>query len=63
MLKNFVTDTGDSCDCKASVPKLEPNSAPPSSLSALQVTLDIDRIRGVDGHVSPLLRHAPLSTH
>eukprot|EP00965_Chrysotila_dentata_P044839 1489741-Pleurochrysis_carterae.AAC.1 len=38
MLKHFVTDTdGDSCDCKASIPKSEPNSAPPSSFSALQV--------------------------
>ena len=41
MLKNFVTDTGDSGDCKASIPKSEPNSAPPSSLSALQVLTSI----------------------
>eukprot|EP00965_Chrysotila_dentata_P232536 6199027-Pleurochrysis_carterae.AAC.3 len=61
MLKIFVTDTGDSRDDKACVPMSESNSALPSSLSALQV-VGVDRVRVLDGHVLPLLCHAPLST-
>eukprot|EP00965_Chrysotila_dentata_P131117 4334109-Pleurochrysis_carterae.AAC.1 len=62
MLKNFVTDTGDSCDCRASIPKSELNSAPPSSLSAIQVLTSIES-GGLMVMCPPLLRRAPLSTH